>query len=64
MNGRSRDLKPTAPGPDDIRYAQVISKYEEFQRRDASLTVNHISKKIAAFFIHIVEISKKTCARN
>ncbi len=32
MTGRSGELKPTAPAPNDIRHAQVIAKYEEFQR--------------------------------
>jgi hypothetical protein len=56
--GRSGELKPTAPGPNDIRHAQVIAKYEEFQRRDASFTEDDIWKKIAAFFNHNAEISK------
>jgi hypothetical protein len=37
----------------------VIAKYEEFKRKDPSLTEDQISKKIAAFFNHSAEISKK-----
>ncbi len=59
MTGRSGELKSTAPAPNDIRHAQVIAKYQEFQRKDASLTEDEISKRIASFFNHNAEISKK-----
>jgi hypothetical protein len=59
MTGRSGDLKPTAPAQNDIRHAQVQAKMEEFQRRDASLTEDDVSKRITAFFNHSAEISKK-----
>jgi len=59
MTGKSRELKPTAPGPNDIRHAQVVDRYEEFKRKDPNLTEDRISKQIAAFFNHSAEISKK-----
>jgi len=59
MTEKSGELKPTALGPNDIRHAQVIAKYEEFKGKDPNLTKDQISKKIAAFFNHIAEISKK-----
>ncbi len=37
----------------------MITKYEEFKGKDPNLTKDQISKKIAAFFNHIAEISKK-----
>jgi hypothetical protein len=37
----------------------VITKYEDLKRKDSSLTEDQISKKIAAFFNHNAEISKK-----
>ncbi len=59
MTGRSGELKPTAPGPNDIRHAQVSDRYEEFKRKEPNLTEDQTSKKIAAFFNHSAEISKK-----
>ena len=59
MTGKSGELKPTAPGPNDIRHAQVIAKYEESKQKDPNLTEDEISKRIAAFINHNAEISKK-----
>ncbi len=59
MTGRRGELKSTSPAPNDIRHAQVIDRYEDFKRKDPNLTEDQISEKIAAFFNHSAEISKK-----
>jgi hypothetical protein len=50
--GKSGELKKTAPEPNIIRHAQVVAKYEDFQRADSSLIKNQVFKKITGFFSH------------
>jgi hypothetical protein len=44
MTGKSGELKKMAPGPNDIRHAQVIAKYEEFRSKKPILTAEQISQ--------------------
>jgi hypothetical protein len=58
MTGKSGELRKTAPGPNDIRHAQVIAKYEEIRSKNKTLTAEQISQQIAGFFNHSSSISK------
>ena len=56
MSGKSGQLKPTSPGPLDIRHAQVVAKYKEYKRKDPRLTETQLSEKIAVFFNHGIDV--------
>ena len=45
-------LKPTSPGQNTIRYAQIVWKHRDLQRKNPSLTAAQISDRIAGFFNH------------
>ena len=58
MSGKSGQLKPTTPGPLDIRHAQVGEKYEAYKRKYPRLTETQLSEKIAVFFNHGSDVSR------
>jgi hypothetical protein len=59
MSEKSGELKPTTPGLNDIRHAQVIAKYGEIQLKNRSIMEDQVNKKIASFFNRNADISKK-----
>jgi hypothetical protein len=51
-------LKPSSPGPNTIRHAQIVWKHRDLQRKNPSLTAAQISDKIAGFFNHGSDINQ------
>jgi hypothetical protein len=45
-------LKPTSPGRNAIRHAQIVWKHRDLQRKNPTLTAAQISDRIAGFFNH------------
>jgi len=57
--GKSGELKPTSPGPLDIRHAQIVAKYVEYLWKDPNLTETQLSEMIVVFFNHGSVVSKR-----
>jgi hypothetical protein len=58
MSGKSGQLKPTSPGPLDIRHAQVVARYERYERKYPCLIETQLSENIAVFFNHGSDVSR------
>jgi hypothetical protein len=51
-------LKPTSPGPNTIRHAQIVWKHRDLQRKNPSLTAAQVSDRISGFFNHGSDINQ------